>query len=114
MNKFSKVEPKHVIFVIALLLILNSFDAIFTLYVMDKYAVPELSGLVAATMKQGTFLLIKIGIPLLIGLFLLKDVKKFTIDQRLQMFAIGKLGILFYTEINFFNIWYIFHRFGGL
>lgn len=114
MKQFSKVESKHVIFVLALLLFLNSFDAIFTLYVMDKYAVPELSGLVAATMKQGTFLLIKIIIPIVIGLFIAREIKKFNDKQRIISFAVLKLGILFYVEINFFNIWYIFQRFGGL
>lgn len=114
MSKFSKVTPKHVIFVLALLLFLNIFDAIFTLYVMDKYVVTEQNELVATTMKQGYFLLVKIGLPLLIGLFIFKEVKKFNDKQCLQAFAVGKLGILFYTEINVLNILFIYHYFGGL
>ncbi len=114
MNKLSKVESKHVIFVLALLLFLNSFDAIFTLYVMDKYAVPEQNGLVAALMKQGSFLFIKVVVPLIIGLFIFKEIKKFNEKQCIQAFIVGKLGVLFYTEINIFNILYIFYSFGGL
>lgn len=114
MSEWSKVEPKHVLFVLTLFLIFNSFDAFYTLHVMDKYNVAEQNSVVVTLMNNGYFLLIKVGIPLTMGLFLFTKLKKFNEKQLIQTFAIGKLGVLFYTEVNVLNILFIYHYFGSV
>ncbi len=109
MKQFSKIETKHVIFVLSLFLFFNIFDAVFSLYIIDKYTVQEQNIFAATLMKHNLFILIKVIIPLVVGLFMFKEIKKFNKKQCLKAFAIGKLGTLFYTEVNTLNILFVYH-----
>jgi hypothetical protein len=114
MNKFNEIKPIHVFLVIALFFFLNSFDAIYSLHVINKYGVSEQNNLVASMMKDGSFLFMKIGIPLIMGLLIFNQIKKLNKKHLIIAFAVGKLGILFYVMINTLNIMFIYHYFGGI
>ncbi len=106
-----KITSKIVLIFLTLFIFLNIFDAGFTLYAMSTYGVPELNPLVAKQMENGTFLLIKVGfITFLAGLISL-SIKNMSEKQRIQLFIMFFLLVIYYIIINVSNIYFIWRNF---